>query len=157
MKYERSRLLLGLAALLVVVGLPVAGKWARRGAGPRCALDGLKIEPLYRVRVVGNDGASHRFCCVRCAARWLARQGERPAAVYVTDEASGEEVDAKSAHFVRSAVVTDPVTQNRVHVFGDREDAEDHAHAFAGRVLTGSERPFPAGPGSGEGTPPGAW
>jgi hypothetical protein len=138
----RSRLLLFLAGLLVVVGLPLAGWWGRRGAAPRCELDGLTIEPLYRVRVVDRAGASHRFCCVRCAARWLGRQGDRPRAVYVTDEASGAEVDAGSAFFVRSAVVTNAVTRNRVHAFRDRAAAEEHARAYGGETLTGVQRPF---------------
>jgi hypothetical protein len=142
MMAARSRLLLFLAGLLVVVGLPLAGKWARRGAGPRCELDGLTIEPLYRVRVVDRAGGSHPFCCARCAARWLARQGDRPQAVYVTDEAGGAEVDSRSAFFVRSTVVTNPLTRNRVHAFRDRADAEAHVRAYGGEALTGVERPF---------------
>jgi hypothetical protein len=152
----RSRLLLFLGGLLVVVGLPLAGKWARRGAGPRCELDGLAIESPYQVRVVDRAGASHPFCCVRCAARWLARQEDSPRAVYVTDEAGGAEVDSRSAFYVRSAVVTNPVTGNRVHAFRDRADAEEHARAYRGEVLTGAERPFsfqtdPAADGSSPG------
>ena len=149
----RSRLPVFLAGLLVVVGLPLAGWWSRRGAAPRCELDGLTIEPLYRVRVMDRAGTSHAFCCVRCASRWLARQGDRPRAVYVTDEASGAEIDSGSAFFVRSAVVTNPVTHNRVHAFRDRADAEEHARAYEGEALTGVRRPFSfqtdpaAGPG----------
>src|SRR5262249_37492263 len=142
MNRARSRWLLLLAGLLVIVGLPVAGKWMRRQAAPRCALDGLKIEPLYRVRVVDRAGSSHNFCCVHCAGLWLARQGERPEAVFVTDEAGGAELAARSAYFIRSAVVTNPVTGNRVHVFRERMAAEEHARAFGGRALTEAEKPF---------------
>jgi hypothetical protein len=142
MRYSRSRLLLLLAGLLVIVGLPLAGKWARRGAAPRCEFSGLRIEPLYQVRVVDRAGASHRFCCVRCTRRWLARRGSRSEAIYVTDEASGQEVDARSAYFVHSRVVVNPITANRVHVFRDRADAEEHARAFGGWELTGGDRPF---------------
>src|SRR5262249_36785541 len=67
---------------------------------------------------------------------------DRPRAVYVTDEASGAEIDSGSAFFVRSAVVTNPVTRNRVHTFRDRADAEDHARAYEGEALTGVRRPF---------------
>ena len=59
-----------------------------------------------------------------------------------SDEVSGEPVDARSAHYVRSDVVTTPATGNRVHVFRRRVDAERHAALFAGTVLTGAERPF---------------
>jgi hypothetical protein len=145
MRLTRSRCLLGLAGLLVVVGLPLAGTWARRHAGPRCDLDGLPIEPLYQVRVVDAAGAAHRFCCVHCARQWLARQKAPPAAVYVTDEAGGAAIDARSAYFVQSTVPTNAITGNRVHVFRDRAAAEAHARAFAGWVLTGAERPWPPG------------
>jgi hypothetical protein len=141
MKETRSRLLL-IAGLMLVVGLPLAGWWARRQAPPRCSLDGLAIEPLYRVRVVDQEGGSHLFCCVRCAVRWLSRQPERPAGIYVTDEVSREEIDAASACFVESAVVTNPVTGNRTHVFRSQADAEEHARLYAGWHVTGTERPF---------------
>lgn len=144
---KRWSILLVLAGLLVAVGLPLVGTWARRHAPPRCELDGLAVEPPYQVRVVDGAGGSHRFCCVRCATGWLARQGETPAAVLVTDEAGGGEVDARSAYFVRSGVVTNSVTGNRVHAFRDRADAEQHARDCGGTLLEGAARPFEAGPG----------
>jgi hypothetical protein len=130
------------AVLLVVVGLPLAGKWLRRQRGPRCSLDGLPIEPLYQARVIDQEGHSHCFCCVLCARTWLERQRERSVAIFVTDETGRQEIDGRSAHFVRSTVVTNPVTENHVHVFKDRADALEHARAFAGWELTGKERPF---------------
>jgi hypothetical protein len=134
--------------LLVVVGLPFGGKWSRRHQVPHCELDGLKIEPRYRVRVVDLSGRSHAFCCVRCAGRWLARQEESAAVVYVTDESHGAEIDATAAWFVRSTVVTNPITGNRVHAFREQADAEAHLREFRGRVLTGTERPLQIGTGS---------
>lgn len=138
----RARPLLVLASLALIVGVPLAGKWARRHQAPRCELDGLPVEPLYRVRVVDQAGASHEFCCARCARRWLRRQGNPPATVFVTDEMGGGELDAASAWFVQSPVVTNPVTGNRLHAFRDRAAAEEHARAFDGDLLTGGERPF---------------
>jgi hypothetical protein len=76
---------------------------------------------------------------------WLARQGARPREVYVTDEASGAEIDAASAYFVRSLVVTTPTTGNRVHAFRDRADAERHAEVAHGTLLNGTERPLQTG------------
>jgi hypothetical protein len=143
MIHARFRLLLVLAALLSVVGVPLAGKWLRRRAEPRCGLDGLAIERLYRVRVVDRAGEDHHFCCVRCARLWLARQGDSPAAVFVTDEAGGAEIDSRAAYFVESGVVTNPVTGNRTHVFGKLADAEEHVRVFGGWPLSGAERPFP--------------
>jgi hypothetical protein len=144
MNTTRARLLGLLAGLTLVAGLPLAGKWLRRHRSSRCALDGLTIEPLYRVRVV-EQGESHSFCCVRCAAGWLARRGRQPDAVLVTDETSGAELDARSVFFVHSPVVTNPITGNRVHAFASRAEAEEHARGFGGVVLTGPDRPFGRG------------
>src|SRR5262245_25314533 len=129
-------------ALAVVVGLPLVGRWLRPRDTVRCALDGLKVEPLYQVNVVDHAGTSRAFCCVRCAERWLALRDGKPAAVYVTDEGSGQGIDASDAWFVWSTVPTNPITRNRVHVFRDRADAEEHARAFHGTLLSKDERPF---------------
>jgi hypothetical protein len=131
-----------LAGLAVVVGLPVAGHWARDRAEPGCALDGARIEALYRAEVVEEGGSSREFCCLRCAAIWLERHPAAPRAVRVTDEASGRMIDAAAAHYVRSRVVTTPATGNRVHAFAGRADAENHAARYAGTILSESERPF---------------
>jgi hypothetical protein len=139
---------------LFIVGLPLAGKWARRTLEARCGFDGLRIEPLYRVRIVERTGESHDFCSVRCGLLWLARQPTAPAAVYVTDEASGTEVDGRMAHFVRSTVVTHPVTRNRIHAFRELGAAEEHARAYRGQVLTGEDHPFGQATGSAAGAPP---
>jgi hypothetical protein len=129
-------------ALLLVIGLPLAGKWARHQGPPRCALDGLPVEPRYQVRLTQADGRSATFCCVRCAARWLAQGEAPPAAAHVTDEATGVEIPAREAHFVESPVATSAVTGNRVHAFRRREDAADHLRAFGGHELTGADRPL---------------
>jgi hypothetical protein len=126
----------------LVVGLPLLGKWLRRHAEPRCAMHGVAIHPLYRVRIEDSAGASHAFCCIRCAQSWLARRGERPAAIEVTDETTGEPIDARLAHFVESAIVTNPVTGNRIHAFRDQADAEAHSRTFAGHILTSGDYPF---------------
>jgi hypothetical protein len=140
--------------LLVVVGLPLAGHLARRKAEIRCALDGGRIEPIYRVRIVDDKDLDYEFCCIRCAEIWLQSCAQLPAAIYVTDEATGTEIDSTQAVFVRSSVVTNSVTDNRIHVFANLDQGEQHAsHAF-GHVLPTSERPFAGGGGSHRGSAP---
>jgi hypothetical protein len=133
----------GVLGLLVVVGLPLLGWWARRHRDPGCALDGVRVDPAYRVEIVDGDGRRHEFCCPRCAEIWLDRQAAPPRAVTVTDEPTKQPLDAAAAHYVRSPVVTVPTTQNRIHVFRTRSDAEGHVAAFGGTVLDGADRPFP--------------
>src|SRR5262245_48229715 len=145
----RWRAVLIVGTLVLVVGLPLAGWWARRDAGPKCAFDGLPIEPHYRVVIIDARGKQSDFCCVRCAERWLEQR--TPAEVLVADESTGELIDARSAWFVRSNVMTNPVTRNRVHAFRDRTTAKKHADAFAGDLLKGTDRPLQLGlPAPGE-------
>lgn len=138
---ERNAVLV-LAAL--VIAAPLAGRWLRRDESARCAWDGLPIQPLYRVRVVDAADRRREFCCVRCAAAWLTEHGEAHT-VYVTDETGGSEVDARAAYFVQSAVPTNPITRNSIHAFRQRSDAEAHAAAYGGRLLTADEQPFDSG------------
>ncbi len=137
-----SRATLVLATLAIALGLPLLGWWAHRDSSPRCERDGLAVVPQYRVRIVDAAGDVHFFCGIACAERWL--DGERPDVreVYVTDETSGDEIDAGHAWFVRSSVLTNAVTRNRIHAFERREDAAQHADAFAGEILQGSLRPL---------------
>ena len=131
-----------LSVLLVVVALAFVGSHARRSAAGHCALDGARIEPLYRVRVLDDQDRDQDFCCIRCATLWLAGRRVSPRAIYVTDEASGQEVDARQAYFVRSTVVTTATTGNRIHAFRTVADAERHVAAAHGRPLLGADRPF---------------
>jgi nitrous oxide reductase accessory protein NosL len=94
------------------------------------------------VEVIDHGGKRLEFCCPACARIWMRRQPEPPRSVTVTDEASGELIDAAAACYVRSAVVTTPGTGNRVHVFRNRADAAKHAERFGGHVLSDSENPL---------------
>jgi hypothetical protein len=131
-----------IVALLAMVGLALVGTQLRRNGRKGCALDGAAIEPFYRVRIVTADGKSQEFCCILCAELWLAKQQTTPFSILVTDEASGEEVDRARATFVRSKLVTNAATGNRVHVFAGNADGLRHALLFAGKILTPEECPF---------------
>jgi hypothetical protein len=133
---------LGIIGLIVAVAAPLAGNRLRPRGEHYCSLDGVRLVPLYQVRVVDAHGQVHNFCCVRCAEFWLSEQKVKPQAVFVTDESSGRLIDAAAACYVRSQVVTTPTTGNRVHVFQTRGDAENHAGQYGGRILVGRERPF---------------
>lgn len=128
--------------LAVVVGLPLLGTWLRRQSSEGCALDGVRIDPRYEVRIADARGGKHRFCCLQCAVWWQQRQEEKPRQVLVTDEASGQLLDVESAVFVRSGVITNATTGNRVHVFQNLRDAEHHAEVSRGTILSGAARPF---------------
>ena len=130
------------ALILLVVGLPILGHFARQKDGHHCALDGVLIEPIYRVRIVDHDQHSYEFCCIKCAQWWLASRGDKPCTVFVRDESGGKEIPSEDAHFVTSTVITMPTTGNTIHVFAEEVDAQKHADKLWGRVLKDGDRPF---------------
>lgn len=142
MNSQRSRWIVRAIGLLVVVGLPILGAWLRRQSEQGCALDGVRIDPVFAVRIIDVHGIEARFCCLQCAVWWVQRREEAPRQVFVTDETSGRWLDAADANFVRSGVITNATTGNRVHIFQRRSDAERHASDSRGTILTGSARPF---------------
>jgi hypothetical protein len=140
MKVRRCVNWLGL--LLVVVGVPLAVHRARGNAEPRCDFDGNKVERACRVDIVDSEGRPHVFCCPGCALAWLTRQADAPRSITVTDEVSGQPLDAARAVYVRSSALDTQATGRSLHVFRSEADAEKHADTFAGIVLSESERPF---------------
>jgi hypothetical protein len=136
-----TRRRLGFLAALVLLGaLPFVGRALGTPPGSRCARDGVALAGSPVVTFVERDGSEISFCCVSCAEAWhpVGPGG----AVRVTDEASGRVIDARNAWFVRSLVVAQPATRDRVHAFATRAEAERHARAYRGRILSGKQRPF---------------
>ncbi|HVA45363.1 MAG TPA: hypothetical protein VNH11_03160 [Pirellulales bacterium] len=129
---------------VLAIGLPCLGVWMRRQQAPQCALDGVPIDAIYAVEIAGPSGNHHRFCCIRCAEYWRAQNNSLDETVHVTDEVSGRAIPAEEAYFVRSSVITNPITLNRIHAFAEGEDAEAHARQFSGRLLEGDARPLQA-------------
>ena len=137
----RKRIVLLALAMMVLVGLPLLGHWVRRGTIPGCALDGMPIIPLYRVEIIDNEGRRYEFCCIRCAQLWFDRHpGSR--SVHVTDEEQGVAIPALSAYYVRSGVITNPTTKNRIHAFRHESAARRHADSYHGIILSDRESPF---------------
>jgi hypothetical protein len=112
----------------------------RYGASESCEMDGQPLAPSLQVDLKMADGRWHRFCSIRCASRWLARQaGAAAQEAVVRDALTGEPLDSYVAIFVRSTVVTNPANGNDVHAFRFRTDATEHIRRFQGREI---EDPF---------------
>lgn len=142
MSRTRFRAILTTGTVAMIVGLPLLGHWHRRTEPPRCAFDGLPIQPTYRVIVNRGRDSDHHFCSVNCAERWLGQPGVVASEVLVTDESTGQLINVAEAWFVLSSVTTNPVNRNHIHVFRYREDAEQHARAFHGEILSSDDRPL---------------
>jgi len=138
---SRWKLVLG---LLLTAAVPAAVQAVREPPGPRCATDGVSLAQAPVVRVEAASGDTRSFCCVTCAETWLRATPAAPAQVVVTDGPTGRPLDLGEAWFVRSRVVAQPATGDRMHAFADKQEALRHADAYGGRLLTGWERPFAA-------------
>lgn len=137
----------GWLSVLLLALLPLARRWTLdTGGPPRCSFDGLAIDPRHRVRIELNDDrqSAHGFCSLGCAEGWVGASRSTPAAIYVTDEPTGDEIDLCHATVVQSRIVVHAGTGDRRHVFRHAKDAAVHAAQFQGRILTGERRPFAA-------------
>ena len=101
----------------------------------QCANDGLRINPLYEVQFSMKDSSVYRFCSIVCALQAFDRLKENIALALVTDEVSGQKVNAEKAFFIESRVVTVPHVKNRIHVFASEPEAVHHRDEYSGKHI----------------------
>ncbi len=123
--------------LILCLGLGCKGE--RKSEADRCDYDGVRIEPLYAVYFILQDGSEKKFCSMVCASMSFSELKGKVQEVWVVDEISGKKIKAPQAFFVESEVITVPHNKNRIHIFGNREDAIKHLKKFKGRWM---ENPF---------------
>ena len=136
------RRLLFVGTLIIITIISVLAAYPRHiYASSRCSLDGSRIQPLYEVIIVLQDKSIRRFSSIISARIWFRENSEQVSNILVTDEATGEKIDAGQAFYAESEVITTPHTRNKIHVFGPREAAELHALEFRGKLVS---NPFKA-------------
>jgi len=136
----RRLLLVGVLIIATIISVLVAHP-RHIYASSRCSLDGSRIQPLYEVIIVLRDKSIHRFSSIISARIWFRENNEQVSTILVTDEATGEKIDAGQAFYAESEVLTTPHTRNKIHVFGRREAAKLHAFEFKGKLVV---NPFKA-------------
>jgi len=125
--------------IFVIISLALGCKGEREFTEGRCDYDGAKIEPIYAVYFTLQDSIGKKFCSIACASSSFPELKSRIKEVMVVDERSGTKIIAAQAFFVESEVMTVPHVKNRVHAFGNRDDAIKHLDKFKGRWV---ENPF---------------
>lgn len=121
--------------IVIFILLALSTSLMKKSGGDVCALDAIKIEPIYQVDITVADGKTLKFCCIGCARKWLAGNKGKVEYITVTDEVTGKRIDASIAYFVESSIVTNQSTGNRIHVFAEKADAEKHAKEFGGTII----------------------
>jgi len=128
-------------ALLALAILPLAAD-RLRSREERCALDGATVAPAFRVRAVDAGGADRVFCGIQCAQLWAARQDRPLRALVVTDAATGREVDAATAWYVRALSTRADGAPDAIRAFAAHAEAERFVAAYGGEILVAKKRPF---------------
>ena len=101
----------------------------------RCSLDGIRIDPLYEVKIIGKDERCWSLSSILSAQIWLRENSMKVSSIWVTDEITGEKIEAGDAYYVESEVITTPHTGNKIHVFAQRTEAKLHARQFNGKLV----------------------
>jgi len=129
---SNARLVLWFTAVLVI---SLVSRWRIFDAdAERCALDGQRIVPIYRVDLMDGNERRARFCSIGCASDWPATSQE--SVWHVRDEVTGKTLDATKACFVLSDIVTIPARQERRHIFSSWADAHAHLAEFNGERIS---------------------
>jgi ribosomal protein L24E len=121
-----------LSIIFLIISLTFGCSRERKPIDDRCDYDGVKIEPLYGVYFILQDGTEKKFCSIVCASMSFLELKKKVKEVLVVDEVSGKKISTSQAFFVGSEVVTVPHNKNRIHVFKNREDAMRHLEKFKG-------------------------
>ncbi len=118
-----------------ILGLSLFSRWqAIDSHRARCRLDGIRIDPIYRVDLLVDNRVQASFCCVKCAAAWP--EIPRGAHWQVRDEVSGEVLDASAAYFVEGPPLTVPSRQESIHTFRRLWNALDHIGRHGGNLVS---------------------
>lgn len=129
-----KRTIAGILGAVLLLAL-ISAFYQTRYSRPRCAFDGVVVEPIYEVGMTLKDGTELCFCSIYCARTWYKDNEDRVQAITITDEVTGEKVDAFLAFYVESQVVTVKHNGNRIHAFRDRKEAGLHARMYRGRIV----------------------
>lgn len=133
------KMMTGLAILIFSIILAAGSVIYQDRKALRCDYDGTRIIPVYGIDIMLKDGENMNFCSVHCAWEWSRKNRSRIDSVMVTDEITGERLDASLAYYVESDVVTVRAVQNRTHVFKEKTDALAHAGQHNGNMI---DNPF---------------
>jgi hypothetical protein len=123
----------------LIIFLTWSCKGERKSIEDSCDYDGVKIEPIYAVFFILQDGTEKKFCSIVCASMSFPELKKQIKKIRVVDEPSGAKINASQAFFVESEMVNVPHIKNRTHVFAKKEDALKHIQKFKGNWV---ENPY---------------
>ena len=116
-----------LVVAIVSVGLGLFSSYRMYGHKVKsCELCGISINPTFEVSFHLKDGITRRYCCVNDALRAYRELVEKVEWVSVTEQETGEKLNADDAIFVENDIVTCAPCGTNIHIF----EAETHGGLF---------------------------
>ena len=91
-----------------------------------CDQCGISINPTFEVVFHLKDGTTKHYCCVNDALHAYREMVDRVEWVAVTEQETGEKLNAADAIFVENDIVTCEPCGTRLHIF----EAETHGGLF---------------------------
>jgi hypothetical protein len=91
-----------------------------------CQLCGISINPTFEARLHLKDGTVKRYCCVNDALHAYRELMERVEWVSVTEQETGEKLNATDVIFVENDIMTCAPCGTKLHIF----EAETHGGLF---------------------------
>lgn len=103
----------------------------------RCAVDSTPIYPITEITIESIKGETVQFCSVCCAQTWLSENQNDGMSITVTDEVSGEKLDASLAFWVVSESYSRRESGCKIHAFKEQAEAARHILQYNGSELSG--------------------
>ncbi len=129
-----------LLVALVSIGLGLFSSYYMYGHEvERCDLCGISINPTFEARLHLKDGTVKRYCCIHCALEAYREFKDRVEWVSVTDQETGEKLNANDVIYVENDVITCKPCGLKLHVFaselaGLQSRAKKYMKVFGGRI-----------------------
>ena len=111
-----------------------------KGAIEKCAMCGIRINPINESEIHFKDGVVKKYCCIHCASMVYYIKKADVDFVLVTDEQSGEKVNALGdALYIKSNILACEPCGIKVHVFraspGGLDRAQKYIEDFGGDYI----------------------
>ncbi len=113
--------------VILSVGLGIFSSYRMYGHKvDACEQCGISINPGFEVVLHLRDGTIKRYCCVNDALHAYREMVDQVEWVAVTEQETGEKLNATDAIFVENDIVTCEPCDTRLHIF----EAETHGGLF---------------------------
>lgn len=116
-----------LVVVILSIGLGLFSSYYMYGRQVEtCDLCGIPINSTFEAMLHFKDGTGKHYCCVNCALHACRELKEKVDWVSVTEQETGQKLNANDVIFVENDIITCKPCGTRLHIF----EAETHGGFF---------------------------